>query len=254
MKKSRTIEPSSLPCFRLRDINIRGRGLPKILLGILAGLILVLSSAETEARSTPITIPTDIVSGDLIFLDLRCGICEAIETVTQIQYRQRFNIEIPRISHIGILSQNADGSFDVIESLPKKGVIRTPLVEFLTRVDKGENERDGYRIGRFKEEYREAANTAAKNAVTWLGTGYDDTFRDLNRPYCSALVWQLYKNGDSNAPLFDLLPMYFGEPGSTERKVWEDYCRNLGIEVPVGLPGISPGGVYGQAMRAGYFK
>jgi len=190
-------------------------------------------------------LPADLHTGDLIFLDLDCGeICSAIEDVTLEQFR----VSGPRLSHVGVLSFDRDSrEWWVFEAWPQAGVSRITLKAFLKRVKRGENESDGYYVFRFPKAHRVEAVAALNVLRSFFGKPYDSKFM-INESdfYCSELIYESWKNLKSNP--FSLKPMYFGAPQSTQRRIWEQYFKDLKIpKIPESLPGISPLGIYLQA-------
>lgn len=77
------------------------------------------------------------------------------------------------------------------------------------------------------------------------GVAYDDEFLyDNGKYYCSELIYDALKYANNNKPVFKLFPMTFKKPGSDSYfPVWENYFRNLQMEIPEGQPGCNPGGL-----------
>lgn len=185
--------------------------------------------------STPIrTLPGELRTGDLIFLDLDAGpLCDAIEEVTLTQ----FGVAGPRLSHVGLI--DADGEHVmVLEAWPPRGVQSIPLRQFLDRVPAGEGCAGGFHLRRLPAVDAERGKRAAERLRRQIGRAYDEVFVwGDDRFYCSELIQLGY-------PELAPRPMYYGATGSAVRSVWERYFAALGTAVPEGRPGISPLGIY----------
>lgn len=213
-----------------------------------------------QKRATPpyfsaeTAVLDDIHSGDLIFLDLDCGdICDAIEDAT----KEQFQVSGPRLSHVGVLEvieSESGREMYVYEAWPGGGVVRTPLIEVLKRVKAGENQENGFYIGRFKDEFRELAFSSLPKIQLLLKAAYDDVFlMDNGRYYCSELVYAGFPSSDHESPVFRLHPMMFGSPGSKTRKTWEAYYSKLNQKIPDGELGLSPLSIYLEGREI-FFK
>lgn len=179
-------------------------------------------------------------SGDLIFFDLACGeVCEAMEDVTL----EQFGLTEPRLSHIGILERLDSGELLLWEAWPVAGVSHTPLNEALKRPSQ--------KIfwAPLEEAYREQALKTLKFIKAHEGRAYDSEFLYSNsRYYCSELIQEAWPS------LFQTRPMYFGAPDSKAYSIWADYYSKLSMEIPIGKEGVSPLGIYVQALEVGLFK
>lgn len=227
-----------------------------LLVRVFLALILypVVYPAGSRASANAVKI-ANIHTGDLIFLDMKCrGLCSAIADAT----KRQFKVTGPDLSHVGILESNGKHGTFVFEAWPNGGVIRTPLAEVLERVKGGENEKDGFYIGRFKREFRPQVLAAVQRARRLLGKPYDSEFlMGGGKYYCSSLVYESFFSGVSGSSVgsgfFALTPMTFGKPGSIARKAWDDYFKKIGMKTPEGKLGISPLGIYLQG-KAKYFE
>ena len=163
-------------------------------------------------------------TGDLIFQDLDCPLCKAIENATT-GYQNK------PVSHMGIIYIRQDTVY-VIEAYD--GVQLTPLDSFLHRSPK-------IMAGRLKPPYRKFIPQAIRNALQKTGLPYDDEFALNNgKYYCSELVHDAFVDGDGK-PIFSIQPMNFKNLSTGKiDSIWTDYFSRLGIPVPQGKPGCNP--------------
>jgi len=182
----------------------------------------------------------EVKSGDIIFLDLRCGaLCDAIAKVSQEQLGQPG----PHLNHVGIVEME-DGKAFVWEAWPGHGVQRVTLREFIERVSGGEGQPDGFYVGRLTPEARRLADAALARVKAVSGMPYDADFGwGDSGMYCSKLVTLAF--GES---LFPPRPMYFGQEGSRVREVWRSYFKTRHMAIPDGRPGVSPLSIYLDGM------
>ncbi len=171
--------------------------------------------------------------GDLLFQDLDCGqLCDAIEKVTD-GYRHY------DISHVGIVNIENDSIF-VIEA-NGKGVVKTPLDEFLNRsLDNDGNPK--VIVGRLNDSLSSLIPKALRYAKQYLGKPYDDKFvMNDSAFYCSELIYRIFYLANDNKPVFHLHPMTFCFPGTNKiMPVWIDYFRKMKMSVPEGRKGCNP--------------
>jgi hypothetical protein len=172
--------------------------------------------------------------GDLLFQDLACRfLCEAIESVTP-GYRNA------DITHMGIYN-NIGGQDFVIEAVPPEVTV-TPLEEFLSR-SKDDFERPSVFVGRLRNEYRHLIPAAIENALERKGLPYDRFFLSgENAYYCSELVVDAFRYANEDVAFFPEQPMSFIDRNTGEvHENWTKYYQRLGMELPVGEHGSSPG-------------
>ena len=85
--------------------------------------------------------------------------------------------------------------------------------------------------------YRYAAITCPevkKRAENLLGAPYNASFYpDGAGFYCSQFIAELL-------PIFETIPMKFGDEEQEISSFWEDYYRELGLAVPLDQPGTNP--------------
>ena len=73
-----------------------------------------------------------------------------------------------------------------------------------------------------------------KRAESLLGAPYNTSFYpDGDGYYCSQFIAELL-------PIFETIPMRFGEGEQEISPFWEDYYRGLGLAVPLDQPGTNP--------------
>ena len=73
-----------------------------------------------------------------------------------------------------------------------------------------------------------------KRAESLLGAPYNASFYpDGDGYYCSQFIAELL-------PIFETIPMKFGEGEQEISSFWEDYYRGLGLAVPLDQPGTNP--------------
>lgn len=73
-----------------------------------------------------------------------------------------------------------------------------------------------------------------KRAESLLGAPYNASFYlDGDGYYCSQFIAELL-------PIFETIPMKFGDEEEEISSFWEDYYRGLGLAVPLDQPGTNP--------------
>lgn len=176
-------------------------------------------------------------SGDLLFQDADCGaLCDSIEEVTRGCLGARF-------SHVGIVAQDANNNFVVIEAL-SSGAKVSPLESFLGRsLDKCR--RPKVVVGRLKPAFSHLIPLAIKEAFALRGKPYDKLFVINNDSYyCSELIYEIFLRANDNKPVFTLEPMTFKDPDTgVTLATWQEYFSKLGASIPEGERGINPGGI-----------
>lgn len=198
---------------------------------------------------------SDLRSGDLLFVVNGQG--NNITDVTD-------GVDGLGIDHVAVFS---DG--DVIEAIPKYGVVENPLDSFLVRLSDGESVLVGRIEGLDVEE-------SVANARKFLGRPYDDIFMPSDSAiYCSELVQKsfVFKDGqkerDHNVKgiaveatmacddvkdmnpkvtgceakhfVFGTIPMSFHDSTGNVTEFWTKFYSARGLAVPEGEPGTNPG-------------
>lgn len=174
--------------------------------------------------------------GDILFQDLECGpLCTAIKQVT-------FGVDSAEFSHIGLVHK-IEGKWMVLEAI-SDGVKYTALYEFFKRsLDENGNPRIW--VSRLSTEDKDLLTKAKEYSNKYIGLPYDDAFlMENNKYYCSELLYAIFKEANNNKAFFELEPMTFKDPNTHEfLSVWEDYYRELNMDIPEGKAGINPAGI-----------
>ncbi len=130
-------------------------------------------------------------------------------------------METEKYSHVGIYF---DGY--IYHASKKKGVAKQKLEDYLT-----EEKRDIY-IYRYPMI---DAEIVKERAERYLGCEYNHSFYPNNGQfYCSQYIAEIL-------PIFDIIPMKFGDGVKEISDYWLKYYEELGMPVPVGQPGTNPG-------------
>lgn len=175
---------------------------------------------------------TDLRPGDLLFQDLDCGpLCDAIEAVTEGAGGKDF-------SHVGMVVRSAGDSLMVVEAIGER-VQLYGIAAFLARSQK-------VAVGRAKPRWQKLAAGAAVAAAGMVGVPYDDAFLpDNGRLYCSELVALAFQAANDGEPFFPQKPMTYKDPSTGNCfPAWVDYFKKLNKDIPEGLPGCNPGGLW----------
>lgn len=169
--------------------------------------------------------------GDLLFQDMDCGpLCDAIEAVTEGYNGNDF-------SHMGMVYHKNDTIY-IIEAAGK-AVRLTTLEKF------SKNTKKPMPVGRLKKQYKKLIPNAISFSLKQLGVPYDDEYiYDNGSYYCSELIYDAFKSANKNKPFFELFPMTYKQPGTNDFfPAWVEYYKEIGKEIPEGLPGCNPGGI-----------
>ena len=221
-----------------------------ILKALVVPLLVVVLGCSDERVSV-----SDLRGGDLLFVVNGQG--NNITDVTD-------GVDGLGIDHVAVFS---DG--DVIEAIPKYGVVENPLDSFLVRLSDGESVLVGRIEGLDVEE-------SVANARKFLGRPYDDIFMPSDSAiYCSELVQKsfVFKDGqkerDHNVKgialeatmacddvkdmnpkvtgceakhfVFGTIPMSFHDSTGKVTEFWTKFYEARGLTVPEGEPGTNPG-------------
>jgi len=176
-------------------------------------------------------------TGDLLFQDLDCGgLCDAIESVTT-------GYKSATFSHVGVVKISESGEVQVLEAIGPN-VHYTPLQAFLNRQLDAEK-KPKVAVGRLRKKYKKLIPEAIVSGEKLLGKPYDDVFAiDNDAYYCSELVYKIYRETNTNQPVFSLAPMTYNDPETGKlMPVWQNYFSELKTRVPQNDPGLNPGGI-----------
>ena len=146
-------------------------------------------------------------SGDLIFVRENTEMGQAIQASTGYY------------SHVAIF---LDGK--VYHATVEGGVLAQSLEDFF-EAEKGY---DLYRHAEIDDK------EVKKRAETLLGAPYNASFyQNGDGFYCSQFIAELL-------PIFETIPMKFGDDNQEISDFWRDYYRELGLAVPLNQPGTNP--------------
>lgn len=138
-----------------------------------------------------------------------------------------------RIDHVAIYSEG-----NVIEAIPVKGVVESPLDSFLVRLAENESVLAGRVVG--FDVVR-----SLQNARGLIGLPYDDIFMPGDSAlYCSELVQLAFVSGVAagvQSSVFGTVPMSFSDSTGNVTEFWADFYAVRGLDVPEGKPGTNPG-------------
>lgn len=146
-------------------------------------------------------------NGDLIFVKDSSDIGQAIQESTG------------NYSHVAIF---LDGF--IYHATTEGGVIAQSLEDFF----EAERIYDLYRYAEID------CTEVKKRAESHLGAPYNVSFYpDGDGFYCSQFIAELL-------PIFETIPMKFGDDNQEISDFWRDYYRELGLAVPLNQPGTNP--------------
>ena len=146
-------------------------------------------------------------TGDLIFVSENTEMGQAIQASTG------------NYSHVAIF---LDGS--IYHATVEGGVLAQSPEDFF----EAEKVYDLYRYAEID------CPEVKKKAESLLGAPYNASFYpDGDGYYCSQFIAELL-------PIFETIPMKFGDEEEEISPFWEDYYRGLGLAVPLDQPGTNP--------------
>lgn len=168
-----------------------------------------------------------LATGNLLFVYGQSGeMDQAIQAATG-QY-----------THVGI-AECTDSGVYVVEALPRRGVIRRPLDNFVrdNAIDTN-NILDNIHIYYPDAEYD--TTCLMLRLHQYLGQPYDDYFAtDNGRMYCSELVYECFFNNKGHH-LFSAQPMNFYDSTGRLPDYWQFHFDSLGVPPPQGELGTNP--------------
>lgn len=147
--------------------------------------------------------------------------------------------------HVAILYLH-DGKEEIIEASPDAGVRVITLGQFLRESPKIMG-KPAVVAKRLKKAF--SPDEAVDRALSCLGQPYDWYFLpDNGMMYCSELVYESYLSKDSESGedthIFSATPMNFRDRDGNMPRFWIDLYSRLGMEVPEGMPGTNPNGLF----------
>lgn len=176
---------------------------------------------------------SDLRDGDLLFVVSGNG--NNITRVTE-------GVDGKAIDHVAVYSEG-----HVIEAIPVKGVVESPLDSFLVRL----SEHESVLVGRV---HGADVRMSVANARTFVGLPYDDIFMPGDSAiYCSELVQRSFVlrssarmaksggDGCGGESVFGTIPMSFHDSTGRVTDFWTKFYAARGLQVPEGEPGTNPG-------------
>ena len=147
-------------------------------------------------------------NGDLLFMSDESDFSKAIIETTD------------KFSHVGIYFDHM-----IYHASRKLGVAKQNLDEYLKK------ERREVFIFRYPQI---DAEIIKERAERYLGCEYNHSFYpDNGKFYCSQYIAEIL-------PIFDIVPMKFGDGEKEVSDYWEKYYEDLGVPVPLDKPGTNP--------------
>ena len=173
--------------------------------------------------------------GDLLFQNTGTDeIDNAIKDVTATAIAKNY-------SHVGIAMQENNQWF-VVEAIPKKGVRKTPLNEFLAR-NKNKDNKSQTTVARLTNYYAPYISKAIQYGLERVNTPYDEIFLwDDNSYYCSELVYKMFssQNLPKDSVPFLTHPMTFNDKSGKPMSSWVKYYKERNHVIPEGIEGTNP--------------
>ena len=149
----------------------------------------------------------DLQDGDLIFTVGSSEIAAAIRAATG------------SYSHVAIYFNG-----EIYHATHENGVVNQDLFDFL-------QDEDVYDVYRYPAI---DADAVFKKAKLHLGKPYNFGFYSQSDGfYCSEYIAEIL-------PIFDTIPMQFGDEENLISDFWQEYYLDLSLTVPIGQPGTNP--------------
>ena len=149
----------------------------------------------------------DLQDGDLIFTVRSSEIAAAIRAATG------------SYSHVAIFFNG-----EIYHATHENGVVNQDLFDFL-------QDEDVYDVYRYPAI---DADAVFKKAKLHLGKPYNFGFYSQSDGfYCSEYIAEIL-------PIFDTIPMQFGDEENLISDFWQEYYRELDLDVPLNQPGTNP--------------
>lgn len=195
----------------------------RIFMGI---ILLVVVSCNTSEFDRVV-----LRDGDILFRgNTSDSLSQAINDVTQTS-------EGTNYSHMGVVDIEDDSVY-VIHASSENGVVREPLKEFKSVKNKGKRDVVAYRVD---SQIFVDFDDVLLAAEALIGEPYNFTYiLEDTGYYCSEFVYTIFEDFG----VFELESMTFKSANSGEfPKAWIDHYKELGIDIPEGLPGCNPNGM-----------
>lgn len=176
-------------------------------------------------------------TGDLLFMINRPdSMTDAIDAATR-------RDSLPPYTHVGIAEVTETGTF-ILEATGSRGVVRTPIADFIRRAARTAAGKPAVAVGRFRYLPKRQIDRAIERAHRLLGLPYDDEFLpDNGKLYCSELVWECFLGSDDSTHLLRSQPMTFRAADGSFPAYWISHFGRLGMEIPEGVEGTNPNAV-----------
>lgn len=146
------------------------------------------------------------------------------------------------LDHVGAVCGTA-----VIEAHADRGVVATPITDFLARAPLTAD-RPGWMARRVPPLAGVDLRAAADRCRSFTGMAYNHTYIPVpGALYCSELLQQAFLLPDGT-PYFRSIPLNFHSTDPDADAFWTDHYRRLGIPVPQGAPGTSPDSIFQQTI------
>ena len=173
--------------------------------------------------------------GDLLFQNTGTDeIDNAIKDVTATSLSKNY-------SHVGIAMKENDKWF-VVEAIPKIGISKTPINEFLNR-NKNKQDKSQTTVARLDSIYQPYISKAIAYGVERINTPYDEIFLwDDSSYYCSELVYKMFSSQNLTKEEMPFLthPMTFNDKQGKPMESWVKYYKTRNQSIPEGIEGTNP--------------
>ncbi|MFD2530080.1 YiiX/YebB-like N1pC/P60 family cysteine hydrolase [Polaribacter marinaquae] len=193
--------------------------------------ILVLLSCNTDKKKKEFKLQ----QGDLLFQNTGTDeIDNAIKDVTATSKAKNY-------SHVGIAMQEDDKWF-VVEAIPKIGISKTPITEFLNR-NKNKQDKSQTTVARLDSMYQPYISKAINYGIERIGIPYDAVFLwDDTSYYCSELVYKMFSSQNLSKEDLPFLthPMTFNDKSGKPMASWVKYYEVRNQPIPEGIEGTNP--------------
>ncbi|KAA5827311.1 hypothetical protein FPF71_00250 [Algibacter amylolyticus] len=203
---------------------------PKLIYFIFSAILLF-----TSCKNANKNIDFELQEGDLLFQDTGTdAIDNAIKSVTATSVAKNY-------SHVGIAMKSNDDWF-VVEAIPKTGITKTLLQDFLDRNTNSLN-KSRTTVARLDNSYSQYIPEAINYGLKRLNIPYDSGFAwDDRAYYCSELVYKMFSVQDLNeTPMpFETNPMTFKDSTGQTTEGWIAYYKKLNEPIPEGDTGTNP--------------
>jgi len=173
-------------------------------------------------------------NGDLIFVGSLSGAAsDSMDAAISSATGEKGKLNLTHVAMVEV----KDGQIYILDATPSRGVDRHPLDTFLTDFRQADGNAPVLLAKRVKGV---DADAAVERAKALCGKAYDLRFLPGNEElYCSELVQLCYLDEDGQ-PVFESAPMNWLAPDGTMPPYWEKLFRQLGMDVPQGVPGTNP--------------